>query len=116
MIILIVETYDSNIINPSAALDNYFGQHESKLKDWLKVLKYSCFIQKRAFLNGGYSKINLVDSQDVMIHVVFVGTPFSYNTLDIKDKNIIIYPFDKLAITKNKIIKDILANQLSLDN
>lgn len=105
MIILIVETYNLNIINPSVALDNYFGSNQYELKTWLKKLNYSVFMSNQDFQKRGIPKT------DCTTHAVLVGV----NAACLGNNNkIIIYPFDKFSIVKNELIKEILSNQLSL--
>lgn len=102
MIVLVVDS--SNTSNSSLALDTYFGYSDVEIKNWLKGLHYSSIVSLKEFQEMG----GIVS--DEQIQLVLVGA----NKLKLKceNKNIIIYPFDKLSPIKNQFIKEVLSNQL----
>lgn len=121
MLILIIETYDSQIKNPSIALDNYFGFNQCKLKNWLKTLNYSKCFSLKDFKKNCCKIVDIINSQYSIElrqnHLIFVGSSLFENRENLNIiKNVIIYPFDKSNILKNEFIKEILVNQLSIEN
>lgn len=100
MIVLVVDS--SNTSNSSVALDTYFGYSDVEIKNWLKGLHYSSIVSLKEFQEMG----GIVS--DEQIQLVLVGA----KKLKCENKNIIIYPFDKLSPIKNQFIKEVLSNQL----